>query len=70
MDAGVEDSQAACRGLQRPGDVGAVRVFGEVAAGPGPQRVKDGVVVDVGGEDDDGDAGVLGSQPASGADAV
>jgi hypothetical protein len=70
VDPGVEDGEAAGRGLQGPGDVGPVSVLGEVTAGPGPQGVQDGVVVDVGGQDDDGHIGVLGREPAGGADAV
>jgi hypothetical protein len=34
------------------------------------QSVEDGTVVGIGGEHDDGDIGVLGGQPAGGADAV
>ena len=40
VDAGVKDGQAAGRSLQGPGDVSAVGILGEVAAGSGPQRVQ------------------------------
>ena len=70
MHAGVEDRQPARRRVQRLGDVGAVGVLGEVAARAGPQRVEHRAVVRVGGEHDDRDLGVLGGQPADGADAV
>src|SRR5262252_4302238 len=68
--AGVDDRQAARRGVQRPGDVSTVGILGEVAAGAGVQGVQNGTVVGVGGEHDDRDAGMLGGQPADGADAV
>jgi hypothetical protein len=56
--------------VQRPSDVGPVGVLGDVAAGAGPQRVQDQVLVDVRGEHDDRDVRVLGGQPPGGRDAV
>ncbi|HUZ55019.1 MAG TPA: hypothetical protein VMU94_21145 [Streptosporangiaceae bacterium] len=43
--AGVEDRQPAGRGVQCPGDVGAVGVLGEVAVRAGMQGVENGTVV-------------------------
>ena len=70
VHAGVEDRQPAYRRAQRPGDLGVVGVLGEVAARAGPERVQDRAVVRVCAEHDDRDLGVLGGQPADGADAV
>src|SRR5262249_51188757 len=58
------------RGLQRPRDVGAVGIFGEVAARASAERLKDGRIVRVGRKYHDRDAWLLGHEPPGCADAV
>ncbi len=59
-----------CSAVERLGDLTAVRVLGQVAAGPRLQRGDDRFVVGVGREQDDCDLRMLASQPLGRADAV
>jgi hypothetical protein len=56
--------------MDRPYDLVAVGVLGEIAARPGPQRREESVVVGVRGEHDDLGAGVVGADPTGRLDAV
>jgi hypothetical protein len=67
LDRRVDGRLAAGDLLQGLADLRGTRVLGQVAAGPGPQRVDDRAVVGVRGQDQDLDAGVMVAQPAGGA---
>jgi hypothetical protein len=64
LNGPVEHGKAGYGAAKRVGDVAAIGVLGEVAAGSGLACGQHGGVVGVGGEDDDGDSGVLLGQQA------
>jgi hypothetical protein len=70
LDGRVDGGLACGDPFEGLADLGGAGVFGQVAAGTGPQRVDDGPVIGVGGEHQDLDARVMFSQAAGGLDAV
>ena len=67
---GVEHGLACGGRFERTRDLGAAGVLGQEPAGAGRERLEDGGVVGVRGEDDDLDVGMLGRDASGRFDAV
>ena len=60
LDTGIEHGLPRYGGIEGAPDVVSGRVFGQVPGGAGREGGHDGLVVGVGGQDHDGDLGMLG----------